>query len=266
MKFTLEFTSLTKTIQHLAYDLVAYGEIAPYMASYLFDQYYQDDDNTRKNHKYIFCASSINSETIGFMQETEYPQNIFLYFDRMNKSLYNDATKRNIRCLVQAKDLIGIKNIKPSTIKMDNYYSEYLLNSFDKKKKIDHIDIVAHLSGVEKLPVELINVLYPNTNLNIKLFDGLYIDHPQNIGYIDDPFFMELVNNCQMLLALNNTFVPYALILGKPVLCVEGNNWMKKSTISKETLTNIDQLPKPSLSIQDIKQSSYKNFIEKHLL
>jgi len=266
MKFTLEFTTLTKVVHHLAYDLIAYGEVEQYSHSNLYDSYYSDSETERKNHKYVFCSSSINSETIGFMQETEHPQNIFLYFDRMNKSLYNDASNRGIKCLVHNKDCADIKNVKPSTIKLDNYYSEYLLNAYNKKKDIPNIDILTHLSGIEKIPLELENLLYPNTTLNIKMFDGLNISHPQNLGFIDDIVFIELINNCRVFLALNNSFLGYALMLDKPVLTAESNNWIKKTQITKENLENINNLPKPSLSIQDIKNNSYKNFIEKNLL
>lgn len=266
MKFTLELTSLTKTIQHLAYDIVAYGEVEQYSPSNLYDSYYKDSEEERKQHKYIFCSSSINSETIGFMQETGHPQNIFLYFDRMNKSLYNDASNRGIKCLVNSKDCADIKNLKPTTIKLDTYYSEYLLNAYNKKQEIPDIHILTHLGGLEKLPNELNEILYPNTTLNIKMFDGMYIDHPQNLGFIDDIAFIELINNCEVFLALNNTFLAYSLILDKPVLAIESNNWIKKSQITKANLENPKDLPKPSLSIKDIKNNSYKNFIEKNLL
>lgn len=263
MKFTLEFIASSKFTQHLAYDLVAYGGVFNYTPGELFDKFYSDDD--QQNHKYVFCSSTINSETISFVKETPYPQNVFLYFDKMNKSLYKDASDRGIKCLIKSLDYGTIKNPK-GCIKLDNYYSEYLLNIIDKTKQISDIDIITSLYGVDKIPESLLEILYPKTKLNIKIFDGSGMQHPQNVGFVDDVYFLELINNCSLLIAIDNTYLPYALLLDKQVLAVENNNWIKKSTISEDLLNNRDKLPQPSLSIKDIRNSSYRNFIEKYII
>lgn len=263
MKFTLQFIASNKFTQHLAYDLVAYGGVSNYSPGELFDRFYGDSEQS--SHKYIFCASSINSETISFLKETPYPQNIFLYFDKMNKTLYKDASDRGVKCLIKSGDYASIKNPK-SCIKLDNYYSEYLLNIINKKKIISDIDIVVSLYGIEKIPESLLEILYPKTNLNIKMFDGSGLQHHQNVGFVDDVYFLEIINNCSLLLSVDNTYLPYALLLNKPALAMDSNNWIKKSVLSQELLNDKNKLPKPSLSIPDIRNSSYKNFIEKYIL
>jgi hypothetical protein len=263
MKFTLEFVLSNKFTQHIAYDLVAYGAVDNYIPGELFDKFYSDEEN--ENHKYIFCASTINSETIGFIRETPYPNNVFLYFDKLNKSLYKDASDRGVKCLVGAKDFATIKNPK-SCIKLDHYYSEYLLNILDRKKTIPNIDIITSLYSLNKIPEEIESIIYPNSNLNIKMFDGYEINHPQNLGFLDDLSFIELINNCQLLIAINNIYLPYALLLQKQAIAMESNNWIKKTALTKEILEDRSKIPEPSLSIQDIRNNSYKNFIEKYIL
>lgn len=264
MKFTIQFTFNTKFLQHMAYDLNTFGEISGYKGGSLYDEYYSYSD--KANHKFIFSSSAINTEIISFIQEIENKSNIFLYFDTFNKSLHDDATKNNIRCLVHQNDIKNIKNLR-STIKIDTMFSEHLLNSFDKQKKLSGIDIIANLNGIESLPASLNQLLYPNnTKLNIKMFDGGQIAHMQNLGWVDDQVFLELINNCRVLIAPSNTFLGYGLLLKKPTVALESNNWIKKTELTEELLLDESKILEPSVSMKDIRSSSYKNFIEKNLL
>lgn len=264
MKFTIQFTFNTKFLQHMAYDINAFGELSAYQGGSLYDQYYSYND--KPNHKFIFSSSAINTEIISFIQEIEHKRNIFLYFDTFNKSLHDDATKNNIQCLVHTKDAKNIKNLR-STIKIDNMFSEHLLNSFDKQKEYAGLDIITNLNGLDQLPPSLTPLLYPNNKtLNIKMFDGGKIDHLQNLGWVDDKTFLELINNCRIFIAPSNTFLAYGLLLKKPTIALENNNWIKKIDLTEEVLLDEKKIPEPSLSIKDIRYSSYKNFIEKNLL
>lgn len=263
MKFTIQFTFNTKFLQHMAYDISAFGELGAYQAGSLYDQYYSYSN--KQEHKFIFTASGINTEIISFIQEIEHKKNIFLYFDEFNKSLHSDATRNNISCLVHTKDFANIKNTK-STIKIDSMYSEQLLNSFDKTKVISDIDIITNLNGFSQIPESLDKVLYPNEKINIKMFDGGQINHLQNLGWVDDKTYMELINNCKVLIAIDNTYLGYGLILRKPTIALTNNNWIKKSELTKEMLLNPSLIPKPSLSITDIRTGSFRNFIEKNLI
>jgi hypothetical protein len=249
----------------MAYDINAFGELSAYRPGSLFDQYFSYED--KANHKFIFSASAINTEIISFIQEVEHKRNIFLYFDTFNKSLHDDATKNNIQCLVHQQDTKNIKNLK-STIKIDTMFSEHLLNSFDKQKQLSGIDIIANLNGLEHLPESLNTFLYPkNKKLNIKMFDGGKISHPQNLGWVDDQTFLELINNCRILVAPTNTFLTYGLLLKKPTIALENNNWIKKIDLTEDLLLDESKIPEPSLSIKDIRRvNSYKNFIEKNIL
>lgn len=264
MKFTTQFTFNTKFLQHMAYDINAFGELSAYSPGSLFDQYYSYAD--KANHKFIFSSSAINTEIISFIQEIEHKRNIFLYFDTFNKSLHDDATNNNIQCLVHQKDAKNIKNLK-STIKIDTMFSEHLLNSFDKQKQFIDIDIITNLNGLEHLPESLNQLLYPNNKtLNIKMFDGGKISHLQNLGWVDDQTFLELINNCRILIAPSNTFLIYGLLLKKPTIALESNNLIKKIDLTEDVLLDEKKIPEPSLSIKDIRAYSYKNFIEKNLL
>lgn len=264
MKFTIQFTYHTKFLQHMAYDLMAFGEIDAYRGGSLYDNYYSYND--KPNHKFIFIASAINTEIISFIQETEHKRNIFLYFDKFNKSLHSDAVKNNIHCLVHSVDCSSLKNLK-STIKIDSMYSEHLINSFDKTIEYKDIDIIANLYGIDKIPNQIVSFLYPEDTLNIKLFDGHSIQHPQNLGFVDDKTYLELLNNCKINIAFNNSSLAYALILDKPTIALENNNWIKKTDkISREMLIDPALIQKPSVSIKDIRTNSYKNFIEKYFI
>lgn len=248
--------------RHFIYDLRAIDKPAAITAGSLFDNFHA---HRKEISGYLFQASNINQEIIDFIQAFKSNTKIYLYFDKFNQQLYNDASTM-IRCIV--KDDPSDKSIvlkTKNTIKANPMYSEQLISVVDTQEdRISNEDILADISDLQKLPESLVEVLYPSTSMRIKLFNNASIDHVQNLGFVDDEDMVRMINECKMYIDTNNNFLLYSIILDKPTLALTANSLVKRTKEINEK--SIESMQQSKIDLRDILKNSYKNFIQKYLL
>lgn len=248
--------------RHFTYDLRAIDQPIGIVPGALFDYYHA---HKKDISGYLFQASNINKEIIDFIQNFKSSTKIYLYFDKFNQQLYDDASSM-IRCIV--KDEPSNKSMvlkSKNTIKTTPMYSEQLLRGLNLSESTNtNEDILADISDLQKLPVCLEDVLYPKTKMRIKLFNNQSINHIQNLGFVDDTEMVTMINDCKLYIDTNNNFLSYALILDKPLIALETNSLVKKTKeINEETIQSTQQ---SKIDLKDILKNSYHNFIQKYLL
>jgi hypothetical protein len=260
--FLLQSTNNIFT-KHFIYDMSLIDQPVNIISGKLFDQYnmYKKDISG-----YLFQASNINKEIIDFIQKFNKNTKIYLYFDKFNLQLYNDASSM-IRCIIREDIAVSKQSqIKQkNTIKVNAMYSEQLINSIKlPENKIETEDIISDISDIEKLPEPLEAILYPNSKFRLKLFNSYSINVSQNLGFIEDTDMIHLINQCKMYIDTNLNYLLYSIILDKPTIALENNSFLKKTKdITEENILSIDR---SKLQINDIIKNSYKNFIQKHIL
>lgn len=249
--------------KHFIHDLSMIDQPVAIVPGKLFDHYhiYRKDISG-----YLFQASNINQEIIDFIQKFHQNTKIYLYFDKFNLQLYNDASSM-IRCIIREDVVINKQTqIKQkNTIKASAMYSEQLINSANlPTEKTENDNILADISDIESLPEPLTNILYPKTKLKIKLFNSSSINVTQNLGFIDDTSMIEEIDKCKIYIDTNLNYLLYSIILDKPTISLENNSILKKT--KEITENSILSIEKSKLQISDIIKHSYKNFIQKYIL
>jgi len=260
--FLLQSTSNIFT-KHFIYDMSLIEQPMAIVPGKLFDQYHM---HKKDISGYLFQSSMINKEIIDFIQKFNKYTKIYLYFDKFNLQLYNDASSM-IRCIIR-EDLATSKQSQikqKNTIKANAMYSEQLINSVKlPDNRIETEDILADISDIEKLQESLEKILYPNSKLKIKLFNSSTINVSQNLGFVDDETMVRMIDSCKLYIDTNLNYLLYALILDKQTIALENNSFLKKTKeITEDVISSVD---KSKLQINDIVKNSYKNFIQKHIL
>lgn len=248
--------------KHFTTDLATIDQPVGLPVGKLFDNHHANKANISG---YLFQASNINQEIIDFIQRFKNQTKIYLYFDKFNLQLLNDASTM-VKCIVKEEAFDKISNNKSKNIiKAGIMYSEQILNSISlPQERVINEDIICDISDLEKLPEQLTKVLYPHTKLKIKLFNNMNINVPQNLGFVDDMALINMIDQCRLYIDTNNNYLLYAILLDKPTLSLTNNSLLKKcKEIDQSTLDNIE---KTKLELKDLIKYSYKNFINKYIL
>lgn len=204
----------------------------------LYQQYYR-----LKPGIVILMASKCNTkESLQFISDHATNTKIFVYHDNsLDKSLLKLENVFHLTNSSKAKE-----NAEQKIIKLPKLINEDLYNKLDTENKND--DIVCFIDHIAKLPVELIQNLYPATKLKIKLFNNPKIRHHQNLGLLNEKQKSELLKRSRYFLCIDGYYLYEALACECEVLLIEDLPNLKSS---KQFVYN-----------QDFTES-YVNFIEK---
>ena len=248
--------------KHFVYDLAMIEQPSGAVPGGIFDHYHI---NKKDISGYLFQASMINQEILDFIQNFRSNTKIYLYFDKFNQQLYNDASEM-VRCIVKESSLNKNNTLKnKNTIKFTLLYSERLLQlaGIGEEQK-DNGEIIVDLSDLEELPKSLENILYPNTKLKIKLFNNDKINHIQNLGFVPDLDMIKVIDSCSTYIDTNLNYLLYAVLLDKRTIATEPNSIIKKT--KELTIETLNAPNESKLDMSDIIKKSYRNLISKYIL
>ena len=158
---------------------------------------------------FIFNLSKLNSELISFVSEFADIYRFIVYIDTEDTDLVQQI---NSKCKYLVKDTIKV-NIDnahklPEFIINDKIYSSLDLQS-DKKNQL-----VYFLDNDTTIPNNLNQILYPNTKLPIKMFNGPNISHPQCLGHLNELHRKNILLESAIYLYTNNLFNIEAYLCG----------------------------------------------------
>lgn len=170
----------------------------------------------------IFMASSMNPEMYQFIKEFSGNNlSIFLYHHHSDSVGLLDIEFSNLRHLTESYLATNkSKNVTPlpALINKEIFYSRDI-------QKIE--SIACFLDSVNEIPSDLIQYLYPNTKLPIKMFNNANIKHHQNIGLLTEKDKSIILNNYTYYISIDNWYAAEAEACGSIVLDTKELNNMR---------------------------------------
>jgi hypothetical protein len=190
----------------------------------------------RTKFDYIIVPSSLLSNSIvQFAIEYASSVKIILDIDSDLPTEFIDAYKNVFYFLTTNINTNNRFLLKPSFI-----INEKLYNNNDLNKQNF---IVCFLDNCDSLPTELMDYLYPNSNLKIKMFNGVNIPHHQNIGMINEIERADILKNAEYYLVLNNeSYAIEAKLSGCKLLNLDTIKNMEEISLEIPKYTTYEQL------------------------
>lgn len=213
MKHILIQHSKKKFIQNcLSLSLDNYTIIDIAIGNNLYQTYFR--------HKPAYClftASNLSSEVVQFCEDYGDKTNVYMFCDTEDSCTSARAVlDKNIPItyIGQGKDAISI----PSNLINDKLF--FNNNNTNRKDSI-----VCFMDEMFEMPSKLIELLYPNTKIPIKLFNCSSIKHYQNLGVITEKNRALLLQTNKYYLDMGpytgNSYVNEALACGSIPISLE---------------------------------------------
>jgi len=142
----------------------------------------------------IFAANGISNEIVQFCQDYSGTTKIYFFVLNHNalSSLQNAIHDSNIKTIGYADtDII----IPPYLINDQLFYNKDNTNRTD--------GIVCFMEGLSSIINSMSDLLYPKTNIPIKMFNCPSIKHYQNLGMVTEPDKAALLQNHKYYLDIN---------------------------------------------------------------
>ena len=200
------------------------------------------------NHNFnaiIFMASNFNTEIFQFINEYCKNIKIFIYHNTLNQQLFDLSKQYNIKQIVP--------NIYRSLYsKSKNIYLEPILVNDFLYRAVGLVsktkNIVSFIDHIDSLPKTLLDYLYPNTKLPIKLFNNPNIKHHQNIGLLNEQEKSKILLSSEYFLSIEGYYATEANLCGCKVI----------------DISELDDL-KPNKYKTRKEYQTYSNYIEKFI-
>jgi hypothetical protein len=239
MKILIQKTD-NKFVNNLNHTKSNHELIVTELDSVLYQTFYKLKPNV-----VIFMASKCeNKEVNQFILEFQDKIKCYIYYDN------NSHIKPHIKTYKNAYHLTEDKKAKENPdykiIKLPKLINDSLFNDSDIGDKNE--DIVCFIDNITNIDEELKLILYPHTNLKIKLFNNPKIKHHQNLGTINEQQKAKLLKKSKYFLAIDDSYINEAVSCGCEILSIKDTKNLKPS---KQYNVNIKNL------------ETYSNFIEK---
>lgn len=153
----------------------------------------------------IFSYSQINEEIIQFCNDHVNDSKIFIYY---NENIAEPA------------------HVIPGCITMGhntNYHIQIPKNMVNQRiinenRNIDRTNqnTIVYYAEYRDVPAEVLALLYPNTNLPIKIFDAPTLHHYQNLGLLSEAERISLLydNKYYLFTSTNNSYLSESILAG----------------------------------------------------
>lgn len=153
---------------------------------------------------YIFCASLMNAEIYQFINEFTNENTKFIIYHN-NTATYSLVDNLPKKCIN-----ISSAESRPDVIPIPYLVNDHIFMQFNHTR---NDDVLCFLDTHTKLPENLLQIVYPNTKLPIKIFSK-YIKHPQNLGMVSDKEKAILLNHSKYYLTCNSKYEIEAMLCG----------------------------------------------------
>jgi hypothetical protein len=170
---------------------------------------------THKFSHIVFKAELITQEIVQFIQDfSRNNVKMFIHHDKVIDNLVSTLSEYGVEHLSE------YASVDQSNI---NQIPQNLLNTklfnFDTTNNHRSDSIVCFIDDYPTIPEFLDEYLYPKTKLPIKLFNNIYIKHPQNLGLINEVEKAKILQNNKYYLSLGkNDYIREAQSCGAIVL------------------------------------------------
>lgn len=201
--------------------------------NYSIHKYVMTNRHISESSTFIFNASLINSEIVQFIESFHEKLNIYILLDQ--------EFARNL-------------NLKVKYIECPKYLINKQLYSGVGAPKVDRISYFFNNSNSELDP-KLASLLYPNTKLNINIFDAHNIKHPLSLGFLNEKDKRDVLYSSQYYLHDNNNYyVAEALAAGCICLNLDSEEAIDNQITKQSNTSYYLEIQKQTLD--------YRNYIE----
>lgn len=165
---------------------------------------------------FILNSSLLNAETLDFIKQFDGNIKFILYKDEdidipMPESVY---------VILDPK----IQNKKPEDIQLPKHIINDKIYNEENIQETKLYDMVCFLDNQATIPQQLNELLYPNTSLKIRLFNGSGLQHYQNLGEINENERKEILLESKTLLYINPDYICEAMMCGCSVADISSDN------------------------------------------
>ncbi len=151
----------------------------------------------------------------------------------------------------------NISYIGSSIYKLFNEY--YTPTNIDNNYKfiLCHLDCVNHTNNEKIQPI-----IYPaNNTIPVKLVGCPNIQHPQNLGLVDDDQMIRLIQECAVYVDISHQYFYDAIWHNKPVVTIHKNEFVEP--VTDLTISHIqDAINNPPITDHDLKKQRISNIIK----
>lgn len=210
---------LTKQNKKLNRNLLYYTDESKRIFEYSFDQgiykyYFAINQNI---DVMIINASVLSPEIDSFISD---------FNNKIRFVIYNDTDSPGLS--VKYKNMISkfLVHTNPESIN-DIILSKYIVN----EKIYNNIEVPAKtnqyvyfLDNNDTIPIQLEQILYPNSSAVIKMFNGYKINHHQNLGHITEEIRKDILLESSDYLYSNDDYNMEAKLCGCNLIDVDKDN------------------------------------------
>lgn len=156
---------------------------------------------------YIINASIISEEIVTFIQEFNSDIEFIIYFD-----IFSDGLYELLQPIVK-KTIVNYDINKENSIQLPKYIiNDVLYTNISIPLKKDQM--IYFIDNNATLPLGLQSALYPNTNAKIKMFNNQSVQHPQNLGFLNETEKKNLLLESSTYCYSNEEYLAESMLCG----------------------------------------------------
>lgn len=188
----------------------------------------------------IFLSSKFNNESAQFISEFYSSKRIkfFIYHDQHNEEIISSFGAAAIN--------LTYKTSSNNSIMIPELINQFLFYNLKMPRKKNRYAVF--LDAMKEIPDNLNENLYPNTKLNINMFNSSYVQNPQNIGLISEIEKAQILNTYEFFIDINNNYAHEARACGAKVFDID----------------KLKETPKQSKKNKSVQ--TYEDFIRSNIL
>ena len=189
---------------------------------------------------YIFIDKFIDNEINEFITDNHDQTKIFIYHSLGLNQKIIDHFGNKVQHLTKEND--------PNSVKIPLMCNPIQLNNSISREKI----ISIFLDNCPEIPKEIIDHLYPNSTLPIRMYNHAGFVHPQNLGFLTEEEKIQILQKSEFSIIVNGAdYILESLVCGcKP--------------IAPDQIKHLDN--NSYIAANATVESTYKDFLEKVIL
>lgn len=217
-------------------------------SSSIYQSYYTMKENI---DIFIFNLSMMTKEIVSFIKDFSDQKTCFVYIDISDNQKIKDVNLGDkVRYITKSHIDTDVEGIKlPNNVVNDLIYSQ--VNIAEKKNQA-----VYFLDNDNSIPNSLLPLLYPNTKIPIKMFNGENIQHYQHLGHLNETSRKNILLESSIMLYSDPCYNNEAQICGCNLVNLE----------KAKDCNSMSDLLSVSSNLTNSSYTSYSQFIKDFLL
>ena len=191
----------------------------------------------------IFSSSLMNNEIFQFISEFHKDIKIFIYHDEMhNSKIILNQIKNSVNNLIEENNIDLLKFCDSNNITNISNIPTHIINDtvFYRQEEVqkNSDEYCLFIDNFTEITKELDSILYPSTNLKIKMYNNKSIKHHQNLGILAESEKNHVLNKAEYFIDIDNYYVDEAIVCGCKIVCMDNISKIKNEKVTKPITYN----------------------------